>query len=250
MQTSKLYHPVLNVTIGGDVAEKRLLSFCLTTDECYPNNIALLEYPSGALNSKEGDSVIIQLSVNGETHLIFTGEIDSKTEYRGIEWLTLQDGCSKLYGTAINTAYRKENAKVILQDILEKSGITKKAVTCPDVELARFSTGGTRASRCITLLIKALEEHGHTGLRFFFDETDTFHFGTLNDTGKNNGSVFEFEMAKNILNKGDGWIEVLPLPIRHSQSAVIDRSNFIIQRTELRISGSTSRLRLYYEGRV
>jgi len=250
MQTSKLYHPVLNVKIAGELSKARPSYFGLSTDSSFPDIRSLLEYPAETANCKADDPIEITLTANGESHVLFTGLVYFVSVDRGYCYVTLADGYSNLCCARIKAAYRKENAKVILQDILEKSGITKTAITCPAVELARFSTDTVRAEWGIIQLIKALEEHGHAGLSFFFDETDTFHFGTINDTGKNDGAVYEFETAKNILKKGDGWIEVLPLPIRHSQEIVLDSVQTLVQRTELHISGSTSRLRLYYKGRA
>jgi len=98
---------------------------------------------------------------------------------------------------------------------------------------------------CIKLLIKTLEEHGHIGFRFFFDEKNIFRFGTADDTGKNEGTVYEFETGKNILKKSMGKIEVLPLPIRHSREVTIDGVKLKTSRTYLSVSGSHSRLILW-----
>jgi hypothetical protein len=153
----------------------------------------------------------------------------------------------KLCDTAIAAAYRKETAQVILQDTLDAAGIVRTAVTCPAVEIGRFSTEKIPADMHVRHLIKALEEHGHMGLRFFFDAEDVFHFGTAADTGKNEGAVFAFETGKNILKTREGVIEVLPLPIRHSQKVTVDGAELITTRTDLTVAGSRSRLVLWLE---
>jgi hypothetical protein len=113
------------------------------------------------------------------------------------------------------------------------------------VELARFSTQTIPARNCIDLLIDALQGYGADGLRYFFDEKDIFHFGTESDTGKNEGGAFEFESGKNIVQKGAGFIEVLPCPIRHTQSVKVDGKEYQTVRTDLIASRGISRLTLY-----
>jgi hypothetical protein len=98
---------------------------------------------------------------------------------------------------------------------------------------------------CIDLLIDALKEHGAEGLRYFFDEKDAFHFGTAEDTGKNEGGAFAFETGKNILRTGSGWIEVLPRPIRHTQGLTVNGKELLTVRTDLRVSRKASRLTLW-----
>ena len=126
--------------------------------------------------------------------------------------------------------------------------IGSTAVSCPAVEVARFSTEKVPADKIITLLIKTLEEHGHHGLRFFFDEKNTFRFGTLEDSGKNEGAAFSFETGRNIIKKEDGMIETLPLPVRHSQEVTVDGKKLVTARTELFMSGKRSSLRLWFKG--
>jgi len=243
--SNRLEHPVLNVTIDGTVTKKQPSVFSLMTDEGIASVVSFLKFPADSGIGKPGDPVQIHLSLNDEKHLLFTGEVLSAGIHGAYRDLILTDGTSKLFNTQIIAAYRKETAKTILQDTLDSAGIEKTSVTCPDVEIARFSTEKITAFLCIKLLIKTLEEHGHGGLRFFFDAENTFRFGTADDTGKNEGTVYEFETGKNILKKGIGKIEVLPLPIRHSQEVKVDGVKFITSRTDLSVSGSRSRLILW-----
>jgi len=238
--------PVLNVSINGSAVEKRPSAFSLMTDEGIASVISVLKFPAESEIGKSGDPVKVHLSFAGEEHLLFTGEVLSAGIHGASRDLILTDSYSKLFKTTITAAYRKETASVILQDTLDKAGIDKTAITCPSVEIARFSTEKISAFLCIKLLIKTLEEHGHTGLRFFFDAENTFRFGTAADTGKNEGTVYEFESGKNILKKDIGKIEVLPMPIRHSQEVKVDGVKFIANRTDLSISGSHSRLILWF----
>lgn len=245
METSRLQHPVLEITIGGTPVDKRPSAFTLITAQGFPSIFSKLRYPQDAIVGKTHDPVTVTLMVPGEQYLLFTGEIFSTGIHGAIRDLSLTDGYKKLCDTLVISAYRKETAKVILQDILEQAGITKTAITCPSVEMARFSTEKIPADACIALLIKALEEHGHHGLRYFFDEENTFRFGTESDTGKNEGAAYEFETGKNILKKGDGWIEVLPLPIRHSQAITVDGTRMLPFRTDLSVTARSSRLILW-----
>jgi hypothetical protein len=241
----KLEHPTLIVSIGGAVVEKRPSSFSLVTDQGFSSVVAHLKFPAESDIGNTGEPVTVSLSYGDDEHLLFTGEIYSARVHGAYRDLNLVDGYIKLCDTQMVAAYRKEKASVILKDTLDAAGIEETAITCPDVEIARFSTIEIAADMIIIHLIKTLEEHGHYGLKFFFDEKDTFHFGKEKDTGKNEGEVFEFETGKNILKKGDGKIEVLPLPIRHCQLVMVDGKELITHRTDLFVSGSKSRMSLY-----
>jgi hypothetical protein len=242
---NRIEHPVLNVAIGGGQPSRRPSSFSLITDEGFPSAVAHLQFPSDEKTGETGDAVTVNMAIGTEEYLLFTGEIYSvgiRGKYRDMQ---LTDGYKKLCDTPIIAAYRKEQAGVILQDTLDSSGISETSITCPSVLIHRFSTKEIPAEYIIKLLIKALEEHSHMGLRFFFDEKDTFHFGTDADTGKNEGNVFEFETGKNIIQKGEGWIEVLPLPVRHTQEVKVDGATLITRRTYLKVGGNNSRLKLW-----
>jgi hypothetical protein len=177
--------------------------------------------------------------------LLFTGSIYKVYEVGKLRVLALSDGYKKLYNTKVNPAYRKEKAKIILQDTLDAAGIRDTAITCPEVVFGRFSMMNVRAVQCLALLIQALESQGVEGLRYFFDEQDVFHFGTREDTGVNEGEVIAFESGKDIITKGEGYIEVLPLPIRHSRQVLLDGVNRETVRTEVSICRGHSRLKLW-----
>jgi hypothetical protein len=243
--SNRLERPILNISINGIAVNKHPSSLSLMTDEGIASVVSFLKFPADAEIGKSGDPVTVSLSLNDEKHLLFTGEVLSAGIHGAYRDLILTDGYSKLFTTPVTAAYRKETAAVILQDTLDKAGIKKTAITCPAVEIARFSTEKITAFLCIKLLIKTLKEHGHTGFRFFFDAENTFRFGTAGDTGKNESPVYEFETGKNILKKGIGKIEVLPLPIRHSQEVAVDGVSLITRRTDLSVSGSHSRLALW-----
>jgi hypothetical protein len=181
----------------------------------------------------------------GVTDLYFTGAVYSINVRGDYHELALTDGYKTLCDTEVVAAYRKEMARVILRDTLDAAGIRKTAVTCPAVKIARFSTKNIPAEYCVRLLIKALEEHGCGGLSFFFDAENIFHFGTIHDTGKNEGAVFSFETGKNILRTGQGFIEVLPRPIRHTQKVKIDGRELWTLRTDLTVSRDITRLELW-----
>jgi len=242
---NRVEHPILNVSIGGDTPQRRPSSFSLNTDEGFPSVQACLLFPADEKKGESGDKVIVNMTIGTEEFLLFTGEIYSVSISGKYRNLSLTDSYKKLCDTPIVAAYRKEQAGVILKDTLDGSGISDTAITCPSVLIHRFSTKNIPAEYIITLLIKALEEHNHMGIRFFFDEKDKFHFGTDADTGRNEGSVFEFETGKNILQKGEGWIEVLPVPVRHTQNVIVDGKTLVTRRTDLKSAGNNSRLKLW-----
>jgi hypothetical protein len=240
-----LQYPVLDVLISGNGIDNRPTRFTLSTDQDYPSVIAKLTYPANTITASAGDQIEVSLRADTNKTLLFTGEIfDAKT--RGALYhLSLIDGYKKLCGTQTVNAYRKETANIILQDTLDTVGITDTVITCPSVTLARFSTDRISAAMSITLLIKALEQHGISGLRFFFDEQNIFRFGTGADTGRNEGVEIALETGKTIIKTGEGYIETLPLPVRHTQRITVNNKQMETTRTELTISSSRSRLRLW-----
>jgi hypothetical protein len=243
--SNALKQPVLTVMIAGQDTEKQPSSFTLITDAGLPSVMAKLTYPRGEVIGAVGDSITISLVAGEERVKYFTGTIYKIYAEGKLQILGLSDGYKTLCNTTITPAYRKETVKAILQDTLNAAGITETAVACPGVELARFSTVSISAARCIDLLIQAIEEHSVHGLRYFFDAEDRFHFGTGADTGRNEGEVIAFESRKDIITAGDGYIEVMPHPIRHSQTIKVDDRAMETVRTELVISRANSRLTLW-----
>jgi hypothetical protein len=243
-----LQYPVLEVSIGGAVVDKRPSRFTLTTVQGFPAVMANLVYPANTIISSIGDPVVISLIENEDKNILFTGEIyDAKT--RGAYYdLSLTDGYKKLHDTPVINAYRKETAKGILQDTLDAAGISDTAITCPAITLARFSTDRATADMSIDLLIRAMEQHGVADLLYFFDAENIFHFGTSADTGKNEGIELALETGKNIIRRGEGYVETLPMPLRHSQSLTIDGVPMETIRTELAVSQHRSRLISWVRG--
>jgi hypothetical protein len=245
MEASKLHYPLLQVSLNGSPVAGRPVSFSLTTDAAYPSVLANLHYPPQVQDGAAGDSIVVSLVDGRSEHIYFTGTVYD-TELRGDRRvLHLTDGYKKLCDTQVVPSYRRETAAAILQDTLEAAGITEAAITCPAVELARFATAAIPADRCIVLLIGALEKHGYTGLRFFFDSANIFRFGTLEDSGVNSGPVFVLESGDTITRRGHGWVEILPLPIRHSQKVSVNGTTLTVIRTDLTVSKSRSRLRVW-----
>ncbi|MDR0512954.1 MAG: hypothetical protein LBG93_07615 [Treponema sp.] len=235
----------LDVTIDGAPIEDYPSSFYLVTDDGFPHVIARLQFPKDVEAGEAGDPVTVNMVSGDDSCLLFTGEIYSVSDHGAYRDLTLTDGFKKLCDTDIAASYRKEMATVILQDTLDDAGIEDTDITCPEVEIARFSTEKIPADKIIKLLIKTLEEHGHSGLRFFFDDKDVFRFGTPEDSGINEGEVFVFETGKNIIRAERNRIETLPFPIRHSQEVIVDGKTFVTKRTELLLSNRRSRLVLW-----
>jgi hypothetical protein len=206
---------------------------------------ARLLYPADTAAGVTGEKVTVSLMRDDTTDLYFSGTVYAESTDGAYRELFLTDGYKKLCYTDFTAAYRKEKAANILDDILGAAGITEKAVTCPDIEPARFSTQTVPARICLDLLINALVEHGAEGLCYFFDEKDVFHFGTKADTGKNEGGSFSFETGKNIVRSGSGWIEVLPCPIRHTQEVTVNGKTMVTLGTDLTVSRGLSRLTLW-----
>ncbi|MDR0402024.1 MAG: hypothetical protein LBH35_00380 [Treponema sp.] len=246
MQNSDMMkRPLIEVSLGGTPAEKYPSQFTLATRMGFHATEARLLYPSDSATGIPGDEITVSLVSDGESDLYFSGVVYSAATYGKFRELLLADSYKKLCETTFAAAYRKENASSILDDILSTAGIGGRSVTCPDVKLARFSTRTIPARLCIDLLVDALKEHGKEGLVWFFDEKDTFHFGALADTGKNEGETEQFETGKNITRAGSGWIETLPRPIRHSREITVNGKTLLTIRTDLKVSRSKSRLVLY-----
>jgi hypothetical protein len=241
-----LKRQTLEVSIGGSVVDRHAVSFRLQTASGFPAVAARLLYPADSDVGSVGDDITVSLITDNKTDLYFTGKIyaaalqDSKRE------LLLTDSYKKLCDEEYTAAYRKEKAAAMLDDILGAAGISDTLLTCPDVELALFSTQAMPCRHIINLLIDALTAHGFVGLTYFFDAKDVFHFGTADDTGINEGETYAFESAKNILKTGSGWIETLPAPIRHTQKITVNGIELLTVRTDVTISGKRSRLALYF----
>jgi hypothetical protein len=246
MQENKyLVYPILSVKINGTEIKQRPAYFRLITDRGIASIRAELNYPSDFEQGKPGDKIRIELVEDAEQHLLLTGIIYDVHVREAYCNLLLTDGYKQLCDTQVTPAYRKEKALVILRDTLDAAKITEAAITCPAVELARFSTDSIAGDTCIALLINALIGYGQSGIGYFFDVHNTFRFGTLEDTGRNEGDVYTFETRKDILRTGLGWIETLPHPIRHSQKITIDGTNMITHRTDLMVSPHRSRIKLW-----
>jgi hypothetical protein len=238
-------HQILEVSIGGSVVEKHASSFRLITQSGFHSSMARLLYPADSDVGSIDDDITVSLVTDDKTDLYFTGRIYSANNRDSKRELLITDSFDKLCFATYASAYRKEKAATILDDILAAAEITDTAITCPDVELARFSTMTITCREGIELLIDALKEHGFEGIDYFFDAKNVFHFGTVEDTGKNEGDAFTFESAKNILKTGSGWIETLPAPIRHTQEVTVNEKTLYTVRTDLSISGKRSRLLMY-----
>ena len=246
MQTSELIrHPVIEVSLGGNVATDRPSAFYLATESGFHSTAARLLFPADSRAGGAGEAVTVSLVSDGNSELYFTGVVYSAATHGKYRELLLADGYKKLCETNYTAAYRKEKAAAILDDILGAAGIGEKAVTCPDAEVARFSTKSIPARLCVDLLIDALAEYGFEGLEYFFDEKDVFHFGTAADTGKNEGAAENFETGKNIVSSGSGWIEVLPRPVRHTREITVNGNSLITLRTDLAVLRKSARLVLY-----
>jgi hypothetical protein len=243
--SNALKHQILAVSIGGSVVDKHAVSFRLQTASGFHSVAARLLYPADSDVGSVGDDITVSLITDNKTDLYFTGKIYSAALQDSKRELLLTDSYQKLCGGEYAAAYRKENAAAILDDILTAAGIRDRSITCPDVELARFSTQTIPCRRLIDLLIEALKEHGFTGINYFFDAKDVFHFGTVNDSGINEGEAYTFESAKNILKTGPLWIETLPAPVRHTQKIKVNGKELLTVRTDVTISGKRSRLALY-----
>jgi hypothetical protein len=238
-------HPLLQVTFNGKPAGSRPSRFTLVTDEGFPNVMARISYPAEAGPAAVEDKVAVSLADNGEERLYFTGNVFDSKLHGACRDIGLADGFVKLCRASVTPAYRKETAPVILRDALDAAGIADTKITCPPEELARFSTASIPALECIYLLIDALKGYGHTGLRFFFDKENVFRFGTVKDTAVNEGENYVLETGENILRTGSGWVEILPLPIRHSQKITVDGEPLFTYRTALTVSRDRSRMKLW-----
>lgn len=246
MNIFKIQRPVVNVMINGKDITDKIHKFTLTTDSDLPHIVSQLEYSNDFNKAKPDDSIQVTLSYGQKTYRIFSGHIFRISNERQKTVLHLIDGFVKLWTVICTVSYRKEKAKVILTDIIQKAGLQDTEITCPDVEFARFSTQQIPVSEIIKKIIETLKNYGYQRVfRFFFDTTNTFRFGTLADTGKNPGERFAFETGVNIIEKGDSRFQSIALPIRHSQEIEVDKKSIIPNRTKLIISKRESRITIW-----
>ncbi len=232
----------VDVTLSGQRVAKRPLSFRLVTDQCLPAAICELEYPSSVAFGKDGEEVAVSLKTPEKTAVLFTGQVYDAKVYGNVRKLSLADGYKKLFDTALSTAYRKESAAVILSDILDAAGITDREITCPDVEISRFSHAEKSAVELIVSLMGTLKTFGFSGLRYFFDAENLFRFGTIDDSAVNSGDPLSLETGRTIIEKRPGRILTFPAAFRHSQSLEVDGTSLVATRTELVLSARRSYL--------
>jgi hypothetical protein len=246
-----LKRQILEVSIAGAIVESHASVFRLKTSSFSHGISASLEYPSDSETGNAEDEISISVITDGISVLYFTGTIKEVSLQDSKRILILTDGYKKLCESTYVCAYRKEKASVVLDDILSAAEITEKSITCPDVELARFSTKTETCKRLIDLLIDSLKSYGFEKIDYFFDEKNIFHFGTFEDMrnkflGKNETEADStFESAKNIISMRNGTVETLPAPIRHSQSITVNGEEKITHFTDLIISGKKSRLLMH-----
>ena len=238
----------LEVELNGQLTATRACRFNLITQKGFHPVIADMYFPVDSKDGKKGDSIKVYIANKERTALYFTGTVDGVFERSPYRLLSLTDSYSKLCNTMFTASYRKEKASSIINDILDAAEVSEKSVTVPDVELARFSTKTIPAHLVLDILIDALEAHGVKKLCYFFDEKNSFHFGTPKDTGKNTGGTFRFNTQENIFSHGADWIETLPSPIRHSMKVTVDGVSKEVIRTELTVQEKASRLLLYFSG--
>ena len=176
---------LLTVNINGTLVEQRPIEFSLWTDRCGHGVISHLLYPLDMESGARGDVVEVLLAEGEEESLLFSGVVGNEGTVQGnYRKLYLVDGCDKLYDTFVVPAYRKEKVSVMLQDTLEAAGISDRAISCPDVELARLSLDRVTAAFFIELLAKVLEEYSFSDIHWFFDSKNVFRFGTIEDSGQ------------------------------------------------------------------
>jgi hypothetical protein len=238
----------VEVSLSGQRITKRPLSFRLVTDQSLPAAICELEYPSSVELGKAGDEVAVSLKTPDKTAVLFTGQVYDAKVYGSARKLSLADGYKNLFDTALSTAYRKEAAAVILSDILDAAGITGRDVTCPDVEVPRFSHAEKSAVDLIASLIETLKTFGYSGLCYFFDAENIFRFGTIDDSAVNTGDALSLETGRTIIEKRPERIMTLPAAFRHSQSLEVDGTSLVATRTELVLSARRSYLAIRVKG--
>lgn len=232
----------VDVSLSGQRIAKRPLSFRLVTDQCLPTAICELEYPSSVDFGKDGDEIVVSLKTPESSSLLFTGQVYDAKVYGSARRLSLADGYKKLFDTTLSTAYRKEAAGVILSDILDAAGIADRNITCPDVEIPRFSHAEKTVVELLASLIETLKSFGFSGVRYFFDAENIFRFGTIDDSAVNTGEVLSLETGKTIIEKRPGRIVTFPAAFRHSQNLEVDGMSLIATRTELVLSAHRSYL--------
>jgi hypothetical protein len=246
---------LLAVSIDGTTIDERPVEFSLWTDKSGHGVIAYLLYPFSMDKGSQGDAVVISLADGENETVLFTGFVSALGKIRGAyRKLYLSDDYEKVYGTFITPLYRKEKVSIMLQDTLDAVGISDTAITCPELELARLSLDRVSAAFFLDLLVKVLEEYGFSDMKWFFDSNNVFHFGTFEDTGKNEGEeVSALVGGENILRTGidlwGRWLEVLPLPLRHSQKITVDGEEMVTIRTEMLVSARHSRLKVWFAQR-
>ncbi|MBN2546572.1 MAG: hypothetical protein JXB50_12300 [Spirochaetes bacterium] len=241
---NRMLNPYLIVKISGK--EVKNIGFTLITMKNSCNIQAKLFVPK-TIKSSLKDEVEVSLGYHGQDEWkIFKGFIDNFYDDMKMKVIILKDGNTDFWGTKILESYRKEKAKNILNDCLEKCKIDDTKITIPEVEFDRFLICDSASNNVCRNIIETLYSYGtDKELQYFFDENNVFHFGSIEDTGKNEGEAFNFDET-NVLKYHENGFETFALPVRHSQKIKLNDSEIMTLKTVLTVMPKNTKLEVYY----
>jgi hypothetical protein len=245
MRFESMLNPYLIAKING--REIKSIGFTLLTIAGTPF-IQSKIYIEKNTNCSLEDEIEVYLGYTNQSEWkVFTGWIECFYESSNMKVAVLRDGTKKFWVDKILESYRKEKAKNILDDCLALSGVNDKKVTMLDVEFARYLLNNQTNNDICEGIIASLYSHGEDKkLQYFFDQNNTFHFGSIEDTGVNESEKFSFD-EKNILRKLKQGFETFALPVRHSQKITVNNEEKTTTKTLLNIFPKNSYSEIYYE---
>ena len=243
----RIQSPSLVVNANGKEVEERASEFRLSTDVDIPFSEASITYPKSTYPLHVGDELEVDIAYSAtDSYRLFTGRIVEAYSESGKVVCRLSDGFVDLWNTRITAGYRKEKARIVIEDFLGESGITDYTIDIPDIELPRFSVQNLPASEAIRWVWKSLDsflENNNT-YRFYFDQEGLFHFDDPVAAAVD-GETLSFTRGEDVIKSRRQHIEVLPVPVRHSHTIWVDDNPVVVHRTDTVIRRSRSRTFIY-----
>lgn len=218
---------------------------CLSIKKVPIANIKIILDKSAKVNLK--DNVTVKLCDTSDTPnewTIFTGWVEN---FYIDNYLIVFCKNANTFALSKQIAenYTNERAKNIITDLLNIINITSYKVTLPDITLD-FVAHGTFC-KILNEFIEALYLYGvENEIHYFFDHNNIFRLGTINDVAIHDYSkIFNLDNTFIFHNLENG-IQIIPLPIKHSQKVIYNNQEIWTTRTNLVVYPKYSYMEVYW----
>jgi len=151
--------------------------------------------------------------VNLDNKRIFSGSLLSLGLAHG--------GLSYKCGHALKTStvnFRREKASYVLNHLADQSGIGKRQMEIPDVELPHYHCLGDGWQNLLAFA-SSLSDWTDDEFDIFFDAFGVLNLKPVRDSGE---AVFEFQRGKNTLLIRDKTLKAFPLPLGYGDTIKVN----------------------------